>query len=291
MSAPDRPASAIAVMNQPDVASSAAWASVARADRPAARTIQDVFRKLEFSHGHNTLILNALYRLPIGTRIRSYVGLGAGIAQLGHHLGHVPGGQELSFLDVDRLLGAADGLGGGQQVLGQPGGQERFGRTQRQGRSHGGPMIQNFFEANQQGRRLVQDLGAQRRQAKASALPLHQRPPATLFQGRDSLADRRLGDAIELGRFGKTLRLDEIGAGWAFSGLSPERINYFGLGGLSVYIGDGALTDALRCSLQGMHAAPQRAQNFRVAGLRLQHAQRSSDQQEQIFRFLPEVRD
>lgn len=34
---------------------------------------------------------------------------------------------------------------------------------------------------------------------------------------------------------------DEIGVGAAFSGLSAQRINYFGLGGLSVYIGDGAL--------------------------------------------------
>lgn len=34
---------------------------------------------------------------------------------------------------------------------------------------------------------------------------------------------------------------DEIGVGAAFSGLSPERVNYFGLGGLSVYIGDGAI--------------------------------------------------
>jgi high affinity Mn2+ porin len=34
---------------------------------------------------------------------------------------------------------------------------------------------------------------------------------------------------------------DEIGGGVAFSGLSGPRVNYFGLGGLSVYIGDGAL--------------------------------------------------
>jgi high affinity Mn2+ porin len=35
---------------------------------------------------------------------------------------------------------------------------------------------------------------------------------------------------------------DEIGGGVAFSGLSGPRVNYFGLGGLSVYIGDGALS-------------------------------------------------
>lgn len=34
---------------------------------------------------------------------------------------------------------------------------------------------------------------------------------------------------------------DEIGGGLAFSGLSGPRVNYFSLGGLSVYIGDGAL--------------------------------------------------
>lgn len=37
---------------------------------------------------------------------------------------------------------------------------------------------------------------------------------------------------------------DEIGGGLAFSGLSGARVNYFGLGGLSVYIGDGALAYA-----------------------------------------------
>ncbi|RTL90967.1 MAG: porin [Hyphomicrobiales bacterium] len=35
---------------------------------------------------------------------------------------------------------------------------------------------------------------------------------------------------------------DEIGAAVAFSGLHGDRVRYFGLGGLSVYIGDGALT-------------------------------------------------
>jgi high affinity Mn2+ porin len=35
---------------------------------------------------------------------------------------------------------------------------------------------------------------------------------------------------------------DEVGIAAAFSGLSGSRVNYFGLGGLSVYIGDGALT-------------------------------------------------
>lgn len=37
---------------------------------------------------------------------------------------------------------------------------------------------------------------------------------------------------------------DEIGVAGAFSGLSGSRVNYFGLGGLSVYIGDGAMTYA-----------------------------------------------
>jgi len=36
--------------------------------------------------------------------------------------------------------------------------------------------------------------------------------------------------------------LDEIGGGLAFGGLSGHRVRYFGLGGTSVYIGDGALS-------------------------------------------------
>jgi len=40
-----------------------------------------LFRKLEFSHGHNILLLNGLLRLPMGTeRLSPYVGLGAGVS-------------------------------------------------------------------------------------------------------------------------------------------------------------------------------------------------------------------
>lgn len=45
-----------------------------------AKTIGDKLRKLEFSHGHNTLVLNLLYRLPGGGRVRPYAGLGLGVA-------------------------------------------------------------------------------------------------------------------------------------------------------------------------------------------------------------------
>ncbi len=44
-------------------------------------TIGQLFRKLEFSHGHNMLTLNGLWRLPFGSSgVRPYVGLGAGVA-------------------------------------------------------------------------------------------------------------------------------------------------------------------------------------------------------------------
>ncbi len=47
---------------------------------PKAR-LRDIYRRLEFTHGHNMLTLNALYRLPFRTeRVRTYVGVGAGIA-------------------------------------------------------------------------------------------------------------------------------------------------------------------------------------------------------------------
>jgi len=47
---------------------------------PQAR-IGEVFKHLEFSHGHNMVTLNALYRMPaFWTRIRPYVGGGAGVA-------------------------------------------------------------------------------------------------------------------------------------------------------------------------------------------------------------------
>jgi len=47
---------------------------------PEAR-INDIFRKLEFSHGHNMLTLNGLYRLPVKIGVISpYMGVGAGIS-------------------------------------------------------------------------------------------------------------------------------------------------------------------------------------------------------------------
>jgi lipid A oxidase len=50
---------------------------------PRAR-IADVFRKFEFSHGHNMLLFNGLVRLPgIGARISPYAGAGVG-ASLPH---------------------------------------------------------------------------------------------------------------------------------------------------------------------------------------------------------------
>jgi hypothetical protein len=47
---------------------------------PSAR-VGDVFRHLEFSHGHNMLTLNGLWRMPswLG-KVRPYVGAGAGIS-------------------------------------------------------------------------------------------------------------------------------------------------------------------------------------------------------------------
>jgi len=53
------------------------------AGKPVAgrSTLAKVFRKLEFSHGHNILLLNGLARLPSGSaRLRPYLGLGAGLA-------------------------------------------------------------------------------------------------------------------------------------------------------------------------------------------------------------------
>lgn len=47
---------------------------------PASAKLGDVFRRLEFSHGHNMLTLNGLMRLgSIGPRLWPYVGLGLGI--------------------------------------------------------------------------------------------------------------------------------------------------------------------------------------------------------------------
>ncbi|MEZ5818364.1 MAG: hypothetical protein R3D44_14895 [Hyphomicrobiaceae bacterium] len=47
---------------------------------PEAR-IEDVFHKLEFTHGHNMLTLNGLWRLPFSTSFFSpYVGVGVGVS-------------------------------------------------------------------------------------------------------------------------------------------------------------------------------------------------------------------
>lgn len=50
-------------------------------DGPETRKISDIFHKLEFTHGHNMLTLNGLFRLPWRTSAFSpYVGLGAGVS-------------------------------------------------------------------------------------------------------------------------------------------------------------------------------------------------------------------
>jgi hypothetical protein len=47
----------------------------------AARAALDLFHKLEFTHGHNMLTLNLLYRMPtLGAFINPYVGIGLGAA-------------------------------------------------------------------------------------------------------------------------------------------------------------------------------------------------------------------
>lgn len=51
------------------------------APAPARARIGDIFRKLEFTHGHNMLTLNGLWRLPsLNVRLSPYVGLGAGVS-------------------------------------------------------------------------------------------------------------------------------------------------------------------------------------------------------------------
>lgn len=48
---------------------------------PEHTTIREHFRRLEFSHGHNMLTVNALYRLPSPSqRVSPYLGLGAGVS-------------------------------------------------------------------------------------------------------------------------------------------------------------------------------------------------------------------
>ncbi len=47
---------------------------------PAQAPVKEIFRKLEFSHGHNMLMLNGLVRLtPSWMRVRPYLGVGGGI--------------------------------------------------------------------------------------------------------------------------------------------------------------------------------------------------------------------
>jgi lipid A oxidase len=47
---------------------------------PARARIRDIVSKLEFSHGHNLLLLNGFLRLPgIGPRVSPYLGAGAGV--------------------------------------------------------------------------------------------------------------------------------------------------------------------------------------------------------------------
>ncbi|MEO1709578.1 MAG: hypothetical protein AAFR70_04870 [Pseudomonadota bacterium] len=48
-------------------------------DLPETAIIKEMFSKLEFSHGHNMLLLNGLYRFaPSWMRIRPYAGIGGG---------------------------------------------------------------------------------------------------------------------------------------------------------------------------------------------------------------------
>lgn len=48
---------------------------------PKGKTIGDIFHHFEFTHGHNMLTLNGLFRLPFGTAmVKPYVGLGAGVS-------------------------------------------------------------------------------------------------------------------------------------------------------------------------------------------------------------------
>ena len=48
---------------------------------PGVATVEDVFHKLEFTHGHNMLTLNGLWRLPFsGAFLSPYVGAGFGVS-------------------------------------------------------------------------------------------------------------------------------------------------------------------------------------------------------------------
>ena len=55
--------------------------TIDNAPAPAKAVLGDVFRRLEFSHGHNMLTLNGVLRLPsLLPRLSPYIGAGAGIS-------------------------------------------------------------------------------------------------------------------------------------------------------------------------------------------------------------------
>lgn len=50
------------------------------APAPERAKLEEIFRRLEASHGHNMLTVNGLYRLPsLGSRLFPYVGIGVGV--------------------------------------------------------------------------------------------------------------------------------------------------------------------------------------------------------------------
>jgi lipid A oxidase len=67
---------ALAMMDQ----ESAFEGTLANAPLPAKAALKDIYRKLEFSHGHNMLTLNGLWRLAsLAPRLSPYVGIGVGV--------------------------------------------------------------------------------------------------------------------------------------------------------------------------------------------------------------------
>lgn len=57
----------------------------------------EIFKRLEFSHGHNILTLNGLYRLPFGSeRVKPYVGFGLGV-NLPHTEVHLAGDEKRTY--------------------------------------------------------------------------------------------------------------------------------------------------------------------------------------------------
>lgn len=74
------------------------------------RKPQDFYKKLELSHGHNTLALNGMLRLPFSTdRARPYLGAGGGIA-IPHFEVHVRGDEKRTY--------EYKWVGSGWQILG-----------------------------------------------------------------------------------------------------------------------------------------------------------------------------